>query len=184
MKNFGSNVKRFRLARQLTLKDLSSKCSVSLSMLSEIERNTKMPTIEVACRIADALDVNILDLLDKQDHNHIRVIRKNERPVLVSADSYTRFLLSPSLPFSLIEFEYFVIPPGKGTGIIPPHKPAIKEYLVVASGEITLCIDQTKEKLILSQGDSVAYQIFSEHQIINSGEDEASFYYISENKPK
>ena len=106
MKRFGMNVKRQRIAQRLTLKELSSTSRVSLSMLSEIERGTKVPTIEVACKIADALEVSILDLLGRSEDNKIKIIRKAERPVLVCADSYKRFLLSPSLPFSLIEFEY------------------------------------------------------------------------------
>jgi len=185
MKKFGINVKRHRLAQQLTLKELSAISGVSQAMLSEIERNTKMPTIEVACKISDALEVNILELLEKKEDNKVRVIRNSERPVLVGNDSLKRFLLSPSLPFSLIEFEYCVIPYGKSSGPILPHKPPIKEYLVVTSGKITLRIGRNEtEETVLSKGDSVAYQILSEHELINSGDGDACFYYISENKSK
>ncbi len=184
MLNFGANVKRNRLALKLTLNELSAISGVSRAMLSEIERDIKVPTIEIACKIADALDVNILELLDKKDNNRIKVIHKNERPVLTSEYTYKRFLLSPSLPFSLIEFEYCVIPQGKSTGPIMAHDPPIKEYLVVSSGTITLCTGQDEEAIVLTEGDSVAYQIFTEHQLINSGDGDATFYYICENRSK
>ena len=184
MKRFGMNVKRQRIAQRLTLKELSSTSRVSLSMLSEIERGTKVPTIEVACKIADALEVSILDLLGRSEDNKIKIIRKAERPVLVCADSYKRFLLSPSLPFSLIEFEYFVIPCGKSTGPIMAHNPPLKEYLVVASGKVTLRFGLNAEEVVLDEGDSIAYQIGTKHELLSSGDTDACFYYISENRTK
>ena len=184
MKKFGMNVKQNRIVQRLTLKELSSASNVSLSMLSEIERGTKIPTIEVACKIADALEINIMELLGRGEDNKIQVIRKNERPVLVCADSYKRFLLSPSLPFSLIEFEYFVIPQGKSTGPILAHNPPLKEYLVLASGKITLRIGPKAEEILLEEGDSISYQIGSKHEILNTGETDACFYYISETRTK
>ena len=182
MKRFGINVKRHRIARRLTLKELSAASRVSLSMLSEIERSTKVPTIEVACKIADALEVTIMELLGRSEDNKINIIRKAERPVQLCADSYKRFLLSPSLPFSLIEFEYFVIPPGKSTGPIMAHNPPLKEYLVVAAGSIMLRLGPNAEEIILEEGDSMAYQIGSKHEIINRSEADACFYYISETR--
>ena len=80
MREFGLNLKRARLAKQRTLKELSALSGVSQAMLSEIERGLKMPTIEVACKIADALAVNILTLLEKDVRDKVIVIRKNERP--------------------------------------------------------------------------------------------------------
>lgn len=186
MQQFGINVKRIRLARQLTLKELAAISGVSQAMLSEIERGVKMPTIEVACKISDALEVNILTLLEKEEKHKIKVIRKDERPVLASGNSENslkRFLLSPSLPFSSIEFEYCIIPFGKSTGLISGHQPPIKEYFVVTAGKIALCLGQN-EKFVLEEGDSVSYQISSEHELINVGDGDACFYYISENKLK
>ena len=182
MAKFGLNVKRYRKIQQFTLKKLSSTSSVSLSMLSEIERGAKSPTIEVACKIADALGVSILELLGRSEDSKIRVIRKNERPVQICADSYQRFLLSPSLPFSMIEFEYCVVPCGKSTGPIMPHNPPLKEYLVVASGKIALRIASNAEEIVLDEGDSIAYQIGSKHEWFNGGDTDACFYYISENR--
>jgi transcriptional regulator with XRE-family HTH domain len=182
MKRFGVNVKRARLASQLTLKELASISGVSQAMLSDIERGAKIPTIEVACKISDALEVNLLTLLEKED-NRINIIRKNERPVLASETNVTRFLLSPSLPFSPIEFEYCVLPFGKSSGIIKRHQPPIKEYIAVTTGKMELRIGED-DKYILAEGDSASYQISSTHELINIGHGDACFYYISENKSR
>ncbi len=183
MREFGLNLKRARLARQCTLKELSAHSGVSQSMLSEIERGLKMPTIEVACKIADALAVNILALLEKERKDKVIVIRRNERPALVSQDSTKRYLLSPSLPFSRIEFEYCVMPFGKTTGPIRRHHPPIKEHLVVMQGKIALSIQQ-QEEYVLEEGDSIFYEIALEHEVVNIGEGDAHFFYIAEGKNK
>jgi len=118
--------------------------------------------------------------------NTVKVIRKNEHPLLIGPgpDSYKRFLLSPSLPFSLIHFEYCVIPYGKSTGPIAGHNPPLKKYIVVASGKLTLHLGEDEKDIALSEGDAIAYQIFTEYELINSGDGEARFYYISENRVK
>ena len=182
MKQFGVNVKRTRLASQLTLKGLAAISGVSQAMLSDIERGAKTPTIEVACKISDALEVNLLLLLEKEE-NRVNIIRSNERPILASETEVTRFLLSPSLPFSLIEFEYCILPNGKRSGTIRRHQPPMKEYMVVTAGKIELLIGE-HDKYILEEGDSVSYQVSSNHELINIGDKDACFYYISENKTK
>ena len=99
----------------------------------------------------------------------------------MSQDSTKRYLLSPSLPFSRIEFEYCIMPFGKSTGPIKRHHPPIKEHLVVTQGKIALNIQQ-QEKYILEEGDSIFYEIALEHEVVNVGDGDAHFFYIAENK--
>ncbi|WP_425058736.1 cupin domain-containing protein [Sporomusa carbonis] len=92
-----------------------------------------------------------------------------------------RFLLSPLLPFSLIEFEYCVIPAGGSTGPVPAHQPPLKEYLVVSAGKIALCIGPN-EQYVLEDGDSISCEVSIQHELVNIGNQDAHFYYISEKK--
>ena len=55
----GATLQRLRLARGLTLEDLSRIAGVSKSMLSQIEREKANPTIAITWRLANALGVQI-----------------------------------------------------------------------------------------------------------------------------
>ena len=57
MMHHGATLQKLRLARGLTLDDLSRAAGVSKSMLSQIEREKTNPTIAVAWRLANALGV-------------------------------------------------------------------------------------------------------------------------------
>jgi transcriptional regulator with XRE-family HTH domain len=80
----GAALQRLRLARGLTLEDLSRIAGVSKSMLSQIEREKANPTIAITWRLANALGVQIGELLAtaERETETIRVIDAHETPTL------------------------------------------------------------------------------------------------------
>ena len=62
--DLGSNVRRRRLARGLTLDQLACASGVSPTMLSEVERSVKNPTVKLAYQVARALGCSLSDVLD------------------------------------------------------------------------------------------------------------------------
>jgi len=57
------NLKQVRQSKGLCLREVAKKSGVSLSYISEIECGKKNPTVPVALKLADALDVSILELI-------------------------------------------------------------------------------------------------------------------------
>ena len=80
----GASLQRLRLARGLTLEDLSRIAGVSKSMLSQIEREKANPTIAITWRLANALGVQIGELLAtaERETETVRVIEAHEIPTL------------------------------------------------------------------------------------------------------
>ena len=56
--NFGEKIKHARELMHLTQAELSTKCSLSVPFLSEIENNKKKPSTKALVRIATALETN------------------------------------------------------------------------------------------------------------------------------
>lgn len=54
-----------RREKEMTLRDLSEKCGVSVSYLSEIERGLSSVSLDVLLRVAKGLEVAVVDLLGK-----------------------------------------------------------------------------------------------------------------------
>jgi glutamate/tyrosine decarboxylase-like PLP-dependent enzyme/DNA-binding XRE family transcriptional regulator len=63
IEELGRRVRQERLARGLTLEELAAASGVSRSMLSEVERDSRMPTVAVLDRIATGLGTSIARLL-------------------------------------------------------------------------------------------------------------------------
>jgi len=59
----GENLRRMRKERNMTLEELGKKVSVSLSMISQIERGTKALNIQLAKDIADVFGCKTDDFL-------------------------------------------------------------------------------------------------------------------------
>jgi transcriptional regulator with XRE-family HTH domain len=60
----GEIIRRERRARHLTLKELAERAILSVVYLGEIERGKKYPSPVVLERLAEALDMDISDLLE------------------------------------------------------------------------------------------------------------------------
>lgn len=86
----GRRIRELRDEKKLTLKDLSTKSGVSVSMLSKIENSQTFPPISTYARIAAALDVSIGEVIteDVDHHETISIVKANERPV-ITRGSYT-----------------------------------------------------------------------------------------------
>jgi transcriptional regulator with XRE-family HTH domain len=61
----GAALRRIRLDRGLTLREVAAAARVSMPYLSEIERGRKEPSSEVLAGVCAALGMTILDLLDE-----------------------------------------------------------------------------------------------------------------------
>ncbi|HMM20419.1 MAG TPA: XRE family transcriptional regulator [Selenomonadales bacterium] len=179
--SFGYNLKYYRKQCSLSLRELSERSGVSKTMLSEIEREKKTPTITVAGRIADALSISLPTLMGSLEPVKLSVIRKNEQPPVTDPVTLiSRQLVSPYFATSDIEISILTMPGGTTTGRIPAHKSGSKEYAVVTKGcvEITVETDGTEETYGLAEGDSFYFEANVDHLISNTGPAGAEIFIV------
>lgn len=178
--DFGKKVKMIRKEKGLTLQELSNRSKVSPSMLSQIERNEKSPTLPVACQIAEGLNMTLSQLLEEQEVREVIVIRKEQRLVYTDEQSgFERHLLSPNFPSRGIEFILNIVPPGKESGIFPTHQLGVKEYIVVAKGKLRVELGNKQHFVTeLTAGDSIYFEASVEHRFINISNEECHYYLV------
>ncbi len=169
----GATLQKMRLARGLTLEDLSRAAGVSKSMLSQIEREKANPTIAVAWRLANALGVSIGELLatETRQPESIRVLEAHELPTLPG--DHAGYVLRILGPMELAgEFEWYELTLAPN-GILAssPHDPGATEHLTLLQGTMDLEVDGEKKKL--KTGATARYQADRSHSIRNSGKTEA-----------
>jgi transcriptional regulator with XRE-family HTH domain len=169
----GATLQKMRLARGLTLDDLSRAAGVSKSMLSQIEREQANPTIAVAWRLANALGVSIAELLASETRQveSIHVLEAHELPTLPGDHAgYVLRILGPMELAGKFEWYELTLAPN-GILASSPHDPGANEHLTLLQGTMELEVDGEKKKL--KTGATARYHADRKHSIRNPGKTEA-----------
>src|SRR5436853_7895621 len=75
----GPRVKALREAMGLSLRDLAERTGVSAPMLSQVERGDTSPTLTIAGRIANGLELSLSQLLRLDEGEGVSLGRRAER---------------------------------------------------------------------------------------------------------
>ncbi len=149
-----ANMRRARMARGLSLREMATQTGLSKALLSQIEREVANPTVAVLTRIAQALDLTFSELT---------------RPT-TGAPEIIRFTGDPDtsgarMLFSMMERRRFDL----SEGILHPGQPSVScdhgrgsvEYGYVVSGSVTLQIGDVE--FVLAAGDTVRFSSADAH---------------------
>jgi transcriptional regulator with XRE-family HTH domain len=172
----GARLRHERRRRGFTLQELAAASGVSRSMLSEVERASRVPTVLVLDRIATGLGTTIARLLRDEVPADVRLLRQHEQDVARDAAGWERRVLSPVLPGVEFEFMRTTIDPGVDAGEFQPHGPGSREYLAVEAGTLRLSLDG--DEFDLGPGDSIFYPGDSHHGFANPGPGLCVYYLV------
>jgi transcriptional regulator with XRE-family HTH domain len=172
----GVRVRRERRDRGLTLDDLAAASGVSRSMLSEVERGSRTPTVLTADRIATGLGTSLARLLRDELADPVVVLRHGEQDVVRDPAGWERRVLSPVRTGVEFEFMRTTIGPGVDAGTFDPHSAGSREHLAVESGRLLLTLDGTPVEL--GRGDSIAYAGDVQHGFANPGTEPCVYYLV------
>jgi transcriptional regulator with XRE-family HTH domain len=170
----GARIRALRRARRLTLDDLAAASGVSRSMISEIERGGRAPTVLVLDRIATALGSSIARLTqDESRYEPVRLARADQA-VLADPAGWERRILSPVLPGVEFEFMRTTLGPRVDAGTYLPHAPGSREYVAVERGALELALDGAVSRL--GEGDSIFYPGDCRHGFANPAAEPCVYY--------
>jgi XRE family transcriptional regulator, regulator of sulfur utilization len=139
-------------------------------MLSQVERGETSPTLTVAERIAEGLELRLSQLLRLDEEGAVSVVRKDERRREARA-GHAYEILTPPLPGQRAEVTLHTLNPGARTGDAPMHEPGARETVVVQQGTVSFFCDTDRHDL--NQGDSVTFDADLPHHFENPGKEEA-----------
>ena len=161
----GSNLKRLRTDRKLSLSNLSTLSGVSKVMIGQIERGQSNPTINTIWKIANGLKVPYTALID-EPVSKTMLVKKDSAIRQCSEDGKYRIFCSFSTERQR-NFELFTVeldPQSSYTS--DSHGENEKEYILVFDGELILETDNKKN--ILKSGDSIFFDASKTHIYINN----------------
>ena len=153
-KAIGERIRKLRLSRGLTLKELSRMSSISVSMISKIENSQVFPPLSTYARISSCLGISIGELIvnSEQKSKSISVVRANERTVI----SHGRYIGSP-LAFrkSRKKMEPFLLSYPFGKKTVTPYQHDSEEMIFVIEGKIEFKYGE--DTYTLEKGDCAYY---------------------------
>src|SRR6266850_6088210 len=174
MAGLGARLRMERLRRQLSLHQLEARTGVSRSMLSEVERGSKVPTVLVLDRIATGLDTSLARLFGDERAARVVVLRSGDHDTARDPSGWERRILSPVLPGVEFELMRTTIPGGVDAGEFAAHAPGSREYLAMERGRLRLTLDGVEH--VLRSGDSIYYAGDCRHAFANTGQEPCVYY--------
>lgn len=172
----GSNLRRLRIRRGLSLERLAQASGVSRAMLSQVELGRSTPTINVVWRVAHALQIPFSSLIAEDATRATTVLRRDDAKVLSSRDgAFTSRALFPFDKPRRVEFYELRVAPH-GVERADAHPPGTVENLVVASGAVEIETAGRRERL--ATGDAVVFQADVPHVYANGDDREAVLYLV------
>ena len=150
----GPNIRRRRRRLGLSLDALAEQSGVSTTMLSEVERSMKNPTVKLAYQIARALGCSLTDLLSEPSPPDVALTRAKDRVELRDPDTGTvrHGVFAPLLG---LEVAWYEIPARSTSGEMAPNRPGVVELLTVVEGSLTLILGGRPETV--HPGDTATY---------------------------
>ena len=169
----GATLQALRQSQGLSLDELSRRACVSKSMLSQIERNQANPTVAVVWRLANALRVELSELLggEKASAPAIETVPAHATPAMSSPDGLCQLrILGPIDLAGQFEWYQLTVQPG-GALESAAHEPGSREHLSVLGGLLEVSASGTTQ--LLKSGETGRYAADGPHAIRNNGTEAA-----------
>jgi len=172
----GSNLRRLRVKRGLSLEKLARASTVSRAMLGQIELGQSTPTINVLWKIARALAVPFSALITNRAAGRTTVMPAVRAKVLTSHDgTFSSRALFPFDEPRTVEFYELRLAP-RSVEQADAHPPGTVENLVVNTGGLEIIVGS--ERHLLATGDSILFEADVPHQYRNPGDTECVMYLV------
>jgi transcriptional regulator with XRE-family HTH domain len=163
----GKRIRALRTEHGLTLAELSEKVNLSISYLSQIERDKTTPSLSTLTHIAGAFNVGLRHFFETATEA-IRIVRLQEqRDGNESHISIRRLRRTLEAADSKLEVYQVVIQPHT-----PPEQLALhtgEEFSFVFAGALTISL--ADEQFTLGVGDTIHYDAFQRHTWRNLGDE-------------
>lgn len=173
----GTNLRRIRTRRGLSLERLARISGVSRAMLGQIENGKSVPTIKILWKIAQSLGVTFASLIAAGGVERLVVLREGDAKLLASSDGkFTSRALFPFDSDRRTEF-YKLTLAGKHSERAEPHSPGTRENIVVVRGTVEIVVDR-QPPVVLGEGDAILFEADVPHRYRNLGSDEAELYLV------
>jgi transcriptional regulator with XRE-family HTH domain len=173
--NIGQKVKELRESRSLTIKKLSEMVECTSSLISQLERGKTDPSISMLKKIAEALNVNIIDffMTAMNDEDVVTPVKDRVDIHLKRWQAKIQSLVKTVADKKMQPF-YTVIKTGGGSHGMYGH--AGEEFGYVLQGELELVLND--KTYTVKQGESFYFPSQIPHDWGNKGKEDVIVIWV------
>jgi len=170
----GKTIRKMRLEKGITAKELAQKTNLSASLISQVERGLITPSIPTLVKISNAVGVPLVSFF-LETHAKPLIKRRQRKKLLLSSSGVAFQLLSPAesrkIEFLLVEIE------GKDSDYeLVSYSGEKCGYVIKGKMEIML----GDREYYLEEGDSIYFQSTIPHRFKSAtGEKTVSIWAIT-----
>lgn len=176
-KTLGSNLRRLRTRRGLSLERLSRLSGVSRAMLGQIELGRSVPTILLLDKVAKALEAPLTAFVGGAGRPAAQVLRREQIRLTVSPDGGLRARsLDPPGRQASVHFEELRLRPG-AEDRRDGAPPETVRRLALVSGEVE--VEAGGDTFRLREGDAAVFDVERGWTVRNIGRVEALLYAVT-----
>lgn len=159
MPDLGPKIRKLRKSKKLNIAQLANMTELSTGLISQVERDKVVPSINAMIKIANALDVTMGYFFDEET-DLSTITRKNERrTIITNNESRVYELLIPTVNKKI---EYILITlNGCKDGSEQPITHEGEECGYVIKGSMVVTIDGVRH--VLHEGDSIYFDSSKPH---------------------
>lgn len=174
MDDIGRLIKKLRLEREMTLKDVAEKTGLSIGFLSQVERNKSSITLQSISKISDALEVS-RSYFFKDETEPTRIKQNNRQQKFKFHNSnFVYQTLSGDLNNPTFEPMHVVLLPT--TSHVSASTHSGQEFVYVLEGTLTVIIEN--EETDLEAGSSFHIDSTTPHTWYNNTSDPVRLLYV------
>ncbi|ANY17213.1 hypothetical protein AW878_07850 [Bordetella pseudohinzii] len=167
----GQRVRATRIARGLSLKEVSAKSGLSIGLLSQVERGISSPSVRVLGALSGAMNVAISHFFPDPPESardpDSPIIRQNQRPAVTFwRTGIAKSVLTPHGRGNMDLVLYTIIIEPNGTTGDEPFTHDGEEAGVVLEGTLDLHIGD--QEYVLNEGDGFRFSSATPHRFFNS----------------
>lgn len=175
MTELGKKLKQLRLNKNLTQKKLAEKINCTPAYICQLESGKTDPSISTLKKIANTLDITIVDFF-RTNYEEKIVVRNNEREVFKFPKSKTTIeILVPNPGTKKIDARLAVVGPGGSSKGAYHHDGEEFGYLI--KGELDLAYNG--ETFHLKEGDSFYLHSDIGHEFHNRSDRETIILWVN-----
>ncbi len=168
------NLKRIRQERNMTLDALADLSGVSKSMLSEIERCSKSPTISVLEKICNGINIPLAQLTHTKTPQ-VSVATLDTVKHYSAWEGFELFVMFEFDPDKKFEIFRHVIDPHAERKS-ERHESGLREYIFCTRGSFT--VDIGNDSYDLTEGEAIQFLADCSHTYRNPNENEAQILML------
>lgn len=173
--SLGTSIRHARKRRGLTIQQVAETSQLSISFISQVERDLVSPSVNSLQKISRALGMQIGGFFEERGKTG-RVIRAHQRPRLIYPNGVEEEYLLTPIRSKKLQVLYYRLKPGANSGAAPYSHDSEEECGIVLRGSLEVSV--AGEVYVLMAGDAITFESTLSHAWRNAGPEECEAIWV------